>query len=62
MSNADLPYYPVEDVLDRKLDDGKVYYLVKWKGFSQEQATWQRANNLKYIKPLIKRYNERQKA
>jgi hypothetical protein len=51
------PYYPVEDIIGRKLISGKVYYLVKWKDFTKEEATWERVTNLKYIKPLIQKYN-----
>ena len=37
---ATLPFYQVEDVLDRKLINNKVYYLVKWRDYPAEDATW----------------------
>jgi hypothetical protein len=34
--DAAIPFYEVEDVLDRRLINNKVYYLVKWKGYPIE--------------------------
>ena len=41
------PELIVEDVLDwRASEDGGIEYLVKWKGFSAEAATWEPKENL----------------
>ena len=58
---ATLPFYQVEDVLDRKLINNKVYYLVKWRDYPVEDATWEQARTLPYIKPLIRQYHIRNK-
>lgn len=53
----DLAFYEVEAVLDRRLFNNKVYYLVKWKDFSEEDATWEHSRRLPYIRPLIRKFN-----
>jgi hypothetical protein len=53
----DLPYYEVDAVLDRRVFSNKVYYLVKWRGFPEEQATWEHSRLLPYIRPLIRQFN-----
>jgi len=32
--------YEVESILQRGHAEGQVYYLVKWKGFSDSESTW----------------------
>eukprot|EP00547_Thalassionema_nitzschioides_P002445 CAMPEP_0194203358 /NCGR_PEP_ID=MMETSP0156-20130528/3171_1 /TAXON_ID=33649 /ORGANISM="Thalassionema nitzschioides, Strain L26-B" /LENGTH=674 /DNA_ID=CAMNT_0038929101 /DNA_START=105 /DNA_END=2129 /DNA_ORIENTATION=- len=39
-------YFEVEAVLDSRVQDGRVEYLVKWKGVSLSQATWEPSENL----------------
>ena len=38
--------YEVESVLDHRTQDDQIEYLVKWKGFSVEDNTWEPIENL----------------
>ena len=60
--SEDSKYYDVEKIIGKKKIDGKVAYLVKWKNYSESQATWQELSTLEYVKPLVKQYNDEEKS
>ena len=37
--------YEAEKILDSRLHRGKLQYLVKWKGYPNEENTWEPENN-----------------
>ncbi|MBW0549473.1 hypothetical protein O181_089188 [Austropuccinia psidii MF-1] len=49
----------VDQVLDSKLKRGKLWYLVEWKGFSEdpERTTWEPASNLTSSPDLLKDFH-----
>ncbi|MBW0572175.1 hypothetical protein O181_111890 [Austropuccinia psidii MF-1] len=51
--------WEVSQVLDSKLKRRKLWYLVEWKGFSQdpERSTWEPAKNLKNCPDLVKNFH-----
>ncbi|MBW0479620.1 hypothetical protein O181_019335, partial [Austropuccinia psidii MF-1] len=51
--------WEVSQVLDSKLKRRKLWYLVEWKGFSQdsERSTWEPAENLKNCPELVKDFH-----
>ncbi|MBW0495175.1 hypothetical protein O181_034890 [Austropuccinia psidii MF-1] len=51
--------WEVSQVLDSKLKRRKLWYLVEWKGFSQdpERSTWEPAENLKNCPDLVKDFH-----
>ncbi|MBW0519099.1 hypothetical protein O181_058814 [Austropuccinia psidii MF-1] len=51
--------WEVSQVLDTKLKRRKLWYLVEWKGFSQdpERSTWEPAENLKNCPDLVKYFH-----
>lgn len=51
----------IEQIMGRQVYSGKVLYLTRWKGQSQQQATWESVKVLKNVKYLIKDYNKKHK-
>ena len=54
---SDNEYY-VEKVLDKKIENGEMRYLIKWEGWSIENSTWEPLENLGNIKNLIEKYEK----
>ena len=49
-------YYNVESILEKKKVGKKTYYLVKWEGYSKEEATWEPITNLRNVKDMVKQF------
>jgi len=51
--------YEVEQVLDCRLVRGKTKYLVRWKGYSQSEDSWEPKRNLTGSVALVKEFHRR---
>ncbi|MBW0554618.1 hypothetical protein O181_094333 [Austropuccinia psidii MF-1] len=51
--------WEISHILDSKLKRGKLWYLVEWKGFSQEseRSTWEPIENLNNFPELVKYFH-----
>ena len=48
--------WEVEKILNKKKMRGVVKYLIWWKGFTVEEDTWERRENLKNTEELIEEF------
>ncbi|KAJ2593674.1 hypothetical protein EV177_008511 [Coemansia sp. RSA 1804] len=50
--------YEVEEILDERVVYGRLYYFLKWKGYGEDQNTWEPEENLD-CPELVARYKRR---
>ena len=50
--------YEVEEILDRQERRGKTKYLVKWKGYTAEENTWEGLENLKNAMEKVEEFEK----
>ncbi|BAE56502.1 unnamed protein product [Aspergillus oryzae RIB40] len=51
--------YEVEKILKHKRVNGKPHYLVKWKGYSTSENSWEPIENLTGCHQLVRQYHQR---
>uniref|UniRef100_A0A0G4I684 Chromo domain-containing protein n=1 Tax=Chromera velia CCMP2878 TaxID=1169474 RepID=A0A0G4I684_9ALVE len=51
--------YKVEKVIDKRREGQQVYYLVHWKGDTEENASWEPAANLKRAQAAIQDFKKK---
>ena len=39
--------FEVDKILDKKKENNQIYYLVSWKGYGEEDNTWEPYSNLR---------------
>src|SRR5271154_4356118 len=49
--------YNVEAILNSKLTRGKLFYLVKWEGWSREHNTWEPESHLNGSRKLVEKFH-----
>ena len=52
------PEYEVEEVIDSRLKRGKLEYLVKWSGYTDDYNTWEPESNLDNSKEAINDFHK----
>jgi hypothetical protein len=50
--------YVVESIIGKKVEDNKVYYKVKWQGYSERECTWEKLSHLRYVPDLVEEYEK----
>ncbi len=53
--------YIISEILDKKIENKKTFYLIRWKGYSRDDATWEPAKTLdrtETLKKMKREFNE----
>lgn len=53
-----MPEYEVEQILDKRITNGKALYKIKWKGYPEDECTWEPEKNLTTCKEILRKYND----
>ena len=51
--------YEVERIIDEKTEEGSKYYLIRWKGYTEEFDTWEPEQNLNNVEELMNEWNKK---
>ena len=48
--------YEIEDIITREIKDDKNYYLIKWKGYSIAECTWEPTSHLNNVITMVEQF------
>src|SRR5262245_9277284 len=48
--------HEVEEILDSRLQQGQLEYLIRWKGYSSEEDTWELEENVNNSAALVYKF------
>jgi hypothetical protein len=51
--------HTVEKILESRVDRGKLWYHIQWKGYGPEDNTWEPEGNLANAKELVKEFHKK---
>jgi transposase InsO family protein len=51
--------YEAEKILDKRIQEGQTQYLVKWKGYGEEENTWEPVRHLTNVQKLLRQFHQR---
>lgn len=54
------PEYEVEAIIEQRIRNGRNEYLIKWKGYSATENTWEPTKHLQSCRNMIKRFHQDQ--
>jgi len=52
--------FEVDKIMEEKQEEGKKYYLIKWKGCSNKFNSWEPERSLYHAKEKVKEWNDQQ--
>ena len=50
--------YDVEKIVDKRIQGGKIDYLIKWKGYCSDENEWKPIEELEFITEMIDDYEK----
>ena len=50
-------FYEVEKIKDRRIIGGRREYLIKWKGYSDNESTWEPLSHLRFILDIVEEFD-----
>jgi len=56
-SDSDEEGFIVESILDKKIENGKTLYLIKWEGYDSDQNTWEPIEHLENVRSMVHKFD-----
>ena len=50
--------YNVEKILERRINNGRIEYKIKWEGYAMAECTWEPIVNLELVQDLVDEYDQ----
>lgn len=61
-NQVDQDLYIVEKIIGKKTVKDKVFFKVKWLGYSEQECTWEKRSHLRYVPALVEEFESQEAA